>query len=190
MSLLGAGFGFGLYVGWFIKGVHWPLYAAGALGLVALAVIALGRSVMPKKPRLATELLNAAFASGLLIACLVGFGLIWAGVAIADSVAALPKSQGDTLAAAGVAIVTGIAEFIVLAMLRDRASWMWPRGQVQAAYRKAFLKRWPPDTAVFEAIWNDDVLVGQEVRGWGLGARRKRARIIETALRQGGSAGA
>jgi hypothetical protein len=119
----------------------------------------------------------------------VTFGAARAGVVVRQHLDHLPKAENDTLTEAIGSVIAGLAAFLVLNGLADRASWLWPRRHIQSAFQRSFSHRWRSGTAATDAVFDSNVLGTKPViRGWSFNARRHRAKVIAAALAGNGTA--
>lgn len=181
--LLASAAGVAVYIGVFHLHRSWLLIVLAVAAAVGLLGLVVGHLLMRRHPVPAVWLIGLVPIASLAIAILVTFGAARAGVVVRQHLEHLPKAENDTLTEAIGAVIAGVAGLLVLHMLADRASWLWPRRHVEAAFGRCFNRRWRSGTAVADAILADYVPRATPViRGWGWNARRHRASVIRAAL--------
>ncbi|MFJ6354998.1 hypothetical protein ACIQKB_36775 [Streptomyces sp. NPDC092046] len=166
-----------------VREAWWPLWLSGVLFVVGAICLLVGLGVIHRVPVLAVWLIQLWLTAPVAIGAVASAGAIWAVVlAQTHFKRTLPDADGDTLTQwVSVAILGGLG-WLILGLLSDKESPLWPARITQKAFVSSFAG-FDHTSIEYQAVNEPLVRVDPEIRGWSLHARQRRAWLIFDKIR-------
>ncbi|MFD3946841.1 hypothetical protein [Streptomyces sp. NPDC058579] len=166
-----------------VREVWWPLWLSGVLLALGFFCLVVGRGVIDRVPVLAVLLIQLWLAAPVAIGAMASAGAIWVVVlAQVHFKSALPEADSDTLTQwVSVAILGGLG-WLILGLLSDKESPLWPARITQNAFVSSFAG-YDRNSHEFQAVNEPLVRVDPPIKGWSFHARLRRAWLIFNTFR-------
>ncbi len=182
-AFLAAAAGIGLY---FLgdRESWWWVVAIVFVGIVIGSICrAGGRRVLSRHPVMGVWLLNfwtiALIAIGAAITCT----LTLVAVTVGHEIAKLDKAEADQIGPAIVAVLSSLAGAAFLTDLQEGTGSLSVAAITQKAFEVTFLDCFKSGSRSFDAVFEDRLEGSPKIKGWGLLARMRRARVISSSPR-------
>lgn len=154
-----------------------------ALILTGLVYV-VGSAVLRDYPSVGSLFMESGQGAAMLVAAIVGGGLLWLGVTYAPGSQADEKSK-QTWAA----IMAAVAAYLGAVVIKPELPWNPVKSALVKQFRGAFTSRRDPIEKDAHDAWLLPTYGAQAaselVDGWGWDARRLRARHIQRAVNRG-----
>ncbi|MDQ4096778.1 MAG: hypothetical protein M3144_02765 [Actinomycetota bacterium] len=184
-ALLAAALGVGLFFGGRDKGWWIPPVVIALALLDGWLFRLLGTRLVPQSASKAVLPIEAWIVGVVALAAGITLAFTLGGAAIEDAIKARGSKDDpyfEAMAGAAGGALEALAAVLFLKDFEDQTGSFWPSGVFKRQVQKAYTGQFTHDTPAHQAVFEERLdAPNADVKGWGFVARRRRARLIDSA---------